>query len=184
MRNRRAAMLSFVAAAVVAACATVADLDVEHDRGPVGDSDDSGVTEDTNGRVPQADGGGPIGDAKPDTPPDFAPCACPVTDGCCVPPTGNGTCLAPANPSTCTSANGIFLRCVASDVDNGRACCLAGDTRSSFFAGTCRDAGGQLCVKDDECDTARGEGCVKTTCRQVSVSVCVEEGGALPACPP
>lgn len=184
MRSRRTIALSFAAAAIVAACATVADLDVEHDRGPDEDSDDSGVKEDVSGRVdPKPDGGAPSPDAKSEAAVEFAPCGCADTQGCCVPKTGKGACVAPGDGPTCTSGDGIFLRCTASDVDNGRSCCLANDNRTTFFAADCRDAGAQLCVKNEECNASNGETCQKTTCRDVVVYVCSPDAGDFPRCP-
>jgi len=181
----RAALVGPALALALAAgaCASIVDLDVTHDRGAVNDLDEGGASDD-GGASPE---GAPTADARAgadaraDGPPAFAACACPIDQGCCVPGSGAGTCTAPSAASTCASGGGIFLRCVASDVDNGRACCLASDVRSSFFAATCSDAGAQLCKVDGECASGT---CQTLACRSVVVSVCAPEGGALPACPP
>ncbi len=186
-RRRRLSMLLALAAfAVTAACAAVADLDVEHDRGPLDNQDESGVREDARSTAdPHLDGAPPpVNEAAADAPPVFAACSCPVSEGCCVPASGKGTCAPPANVGVCTAAGGIYLRCVAGDLDNGRACCLANDLRSSFYsADECRDAGARLCANDDDCPIGKGLSCQTSTCREVLVHSCAPEGGPFPECP-
>lgn len=175
---------SIAVAAFAAACATVANLDVEQERERDQDSDDSGVTEDAVGRGdPRLDGGAGA-DAAPDGPIAYAPCACAASEACCVPASGQGACVAPEDSASCSSKAGVLLRCVASDVDNGRACCLASDGRSSFFGSSCRDAGPKLCVANEECDLGAGEICTKTTCRDVAISICTADAGPAPPCTP
>lgn len=181
MNAHRLAVLAIVAAA--AACATVANLDVHHEPDPVTDSDDGGTSEDAQRADAALADGAAIGeDAAGKSRPDLVPCGCLVSEGCCVPTAGRGTCVPPADAASCTSTNGIFLRCIGSDVDNGRACCLAQDARSSFFASSCADAGAVLCTKNEECRVAQGETCVPAACRDVAISVC-SDGTAPPSCP-
>lgn len=181
MGAHRLALLAIVGAA--SACATVANLDVHHEPDPITDSDDGGTSEDAQ----RADGAlaadATTGEDDADrSRPDLVPCGCPMSEGCCVPTAGRGTCVPPADVASCTSTNGIFLRCIGSDLDNGRSCCLAQDARTSFFASTCADASAVLCTKNDACRVAQGETCVPTTCRDVTISVC-SDGTAPPSCP-
>lgn len=172
------------ACGLVAACAAVANLEVRHEREPVIDDDDAASN------APRDAGDAALGpvDATTDgedapSKPSFLPCACAEAEGCCVPSSGAGTCLAPAEAPACDAKGGIFLRCVGPDLANGRACCLARDARSSFFATRCDDAGAKLCVGNDECAIAAGETCVPTTCRDVATGICAPPGGSPPTCP-
>lgn len=169
-------------AALLAACATVADLDVADDCGaPARDLDESDADGASDGALPVDGSTGDGGAARPDGPAIFAACSCPVEQGCCVPVTGAGVCTDTAGAAACTASNSVFLRCSAGDLENGRACCLGADTKSSFFAASCEDAGAQLCASDGECLTGV---CQSIACRSVVLGVCAPEGGAAPACAP
>jgi len=167
-----------------AACATVASLDVTRDPGPPpADLDEAGVVE---GGVVE-DGGRPPTDAADESqlvpePPKV--CGCPIEQGCCVPSAGAGACTPPAGAGACASGGGVFLRCVGGDVGNGRACCLAADSRSTFYAASCdQDAGAQVCATVAECPQGS---CQEIPCRGVSpaLKVCVTAGATAPSCPP
>lgn len=175
-------LVLLAAAAVLAACATVADLDVSYDRGPPARDFDESDADGAGEGAPPVDGSVRDGGAdRPDGPAIFSACSCPVEQGCCVPAAGPGVCTDTAAAAACTASNSVFLRCSAGDLGNGRACCLASDTRSSFFAASCADAGAQLCANDGECPTGA---CQSIACRSVVLGVCAPEGGALPVCAP
>lgn len=98
---------------------------------------------------------------------------------------GRGDAVLDGSVSDEASPDGpVSFRCLAGDIENGRACCLAIDGRSSFFAASCRDAGAQLCASNEECDLGAGEICTKTTCRDVALSVCIGDAGPGPQCAP
>lgn len=187
MLDNRAVVLAALAALSVAACASVAGFDIDQERGTVDDDDDSlsmldGATTDPTG---QEGGAGDGSDAGVDAaPPAFVACGCPAAEGCCVPGTGAATCVAPGDAGQCSGGGGLFLRCVAGDVFNGRTCCLAKDGRSSFFeGGECEDAGAKLCADDTECTMVVGAACRRTNCRDVAIGVCAKAADPLPVCP-
>lgn len=182
----RAALLAFLLAAA-AACATVASLDVTREPVPPSDRSDLDEGGAVEGGFVEDGGARPFTDAADErqrVPEPPKVCGCPIEQGCCVPSAGGGACTPPAGAGACGSGGGVFLRCVGGDVANGRACCLAADSRSTFYAATCdEDAGALVCATAAECSQGI---CQEIPCRGVSppLKVCLPAGATAPSCPP
>jgi hypothetical protein len=163
-----------------AACATVADLEVNRvDGGGSSDRDDA----DEAGTTPPAEAGqgGADAPAVPDTGPPTVACGCDAGSACCIRSSSSPSC---SDPSSCTEPGSLVVGCTRSSTD-GRDCCWSADggiARASTGASGCA-ASTAACIDDDDC-VAYGGKCTTLACKGVAVGVCAASAPSWFVCPP
>lgn len=169
----------------VAACATVADLEVSRAAPDSVDRDDpkappvDAATAPDGAVIPPPGDGGPAADTGIAPPPTV--CMCPAGEGCCATQGAAVKCTPGSGAASCTANGGFFIHCSGGDVANGRVCCFTKDVAGTFYAASCADAGAQICTDETECTSGT---CESTTCRGASLKACGPMGQARPACMP
>jgi hypothetical protein len=162
-----------------AACATVADLEVNRPVAEPGTSDRDGEGVE--------DGAAPVGDARNDSssPEDTGPsalaCNCDAGSACCIRSSASPACDV---PSCSTEPGSLVVGCVRSTND-GRDCCWrpdAGTALASFGAGGCK-ASTAACQLDGDC-AGQGDKCTTLTCKGVTLGVCAASAPPWFVCPP
>lgn len=158
--------------AACAACATVADLEVNRADGDSGT--DSGTDSDarSNERADDpnapADGGSDVTIAD-DTGPPVLACNCEAGSACCI----RSSAVPACNVSSCSTEQGsLVVGCLRSTTD-GRDCCWhpdAGTALASFGAVGCK-ANSAACQVDGDC-IGQGGKCTTLTCQGVTLGVC------------
>jgi hypothetical protein len=169
-----------------AACATVADVEVNRPipGGGEGDRDGDGNVED-GGAPTTTDGDGGAGTDAPSTPDESAPdpfaCGCDAGFACCVRTSAaNGTCDV---PSACTEPGSLVVGCTRSSI-NGRDCCWRPDggiTQAVFTAGC--EPSTAACQNATDC-AGHGDTCTTLTCKGVLFGVCASPAPSWFVCPP
>jgi hypothetical protein len=165
----------FVLLAVAcAACATVADLEVNRVDGGGGatDRDDS----DEAGTAPLAEAGTDSPSVVLDSGAPTIACGCDAGSACCIRASSAPACDVPS----CTENGSLVVGCTRSSSD-GRDCCWspdAGIARASFGAG-CSFA---ACQSDDDCAGYGGK-CTTLACKGVALGVCAPSAPTWFVCP-
>jgi hypothetical protein len=170
-----------------AACATVADLEVNRvDGGGGSSSSGSGSSgnaaergdSDEAGATPPAEAGVDAA-ASIDAGPTVHACGCDAGSSCCVRTSSAPACDVPS----CTEPGSFVVGCVRSTND-GRDCCWSPDggiATASFRAG----CGSSLaaCETDDDC-AGHGDKCTTLACKGVALGVCASSAPTWFVCPP
>lgn len=172
--------LSFVLVAC-AACATVADLEVNRADAGSGSADRNDVDE--AGATPPAEAGAGDGTdtstTSPDAGPPTAACGCDAGAACCIRSSAAPACDVPS----CTDPGSLVVGCVRASTD-GRDCCWNADggvARSTFGAGCASSTA--ACVTDDDC-AGQGGKCTTLACKGVALGVCAPSPPSWFTCPP
>lgn len=162
-----------------AACATVADLEVQRADG--GASSSSGGTSDGSdsdeaGATPPVEAGI---DAAPNPGTPVHACGCDAGSACCIRSSSAPACDVPS----CNEQGALVVGCVRSTSD-GRDCCWspdAGTARSAFAAGCAADT--VACIGNEDC-VGHGGKCTTLSCKGVALGVCAAAAPSWFVCPP
>lgn len=162
-----------------AACATVADLEVNRPVPDPGASDRDGEgTEDGSIPVVEAGSDAPISPGDDGGP--VHACGCDAGSACCIRSTSTPACDLPAS---CTESGSLAVGCVRSGSD-GRDCCWkpdGGSAQASFGPGCASD--GAACQTDADC-VAFGGKCTTLVCKGIALGVCAASAPSWFVCPP
>ena len=162
-----------------AACATVADLEVNRPEGEaeIADRDGKG-TED--GSTPVVDAGIDAATPAEDAGSPVHACGCDAGSACCIRSSSAPACDAPAS---CTEPGALVVGCVRGGTD-GRDCCWKPDggvALASFGAGCASNTA--ACQSNDDC-LAHGGKCTTLLCKGIALGVCASAAPSWFVCPP
>jgi hypothetical protein len=173
-----------LAVAALAACAGVADLDVNYKELATADGglpEASAPAVDATAAAPRPllspirDGGNPADPSTLGQPGGACPCDESQGLACCA--TANGASCS-SDQVSCEAKNGAFLRCSGPDFE-GSFCCLHrhGGSSETALAATCQDGTSIVCTYDTDCPNGK---CTLGSCPGgVTIGTC----DGTPVCP-